>query len=73
MITPFLVLALVSVLAAVRGRPSDSPERRRLGTALVVAFVTMLVIVSAFFLPLWTGTPIPLDFLRMHYWLPSWI
>ena len=72
-ITPFLVLALVSVLAAVRGRPSDSPERRRLGTALVVAFVTMLVIVSAFFLPLWTGTPIPLDFLRMHYWLPSWI
>lgn len=72
-ITPFLVLALVSVLGAVRGRPSDTPERRRLGTALVVTIVTVLVLLSAFFLPLWTGTPIPLDFLRMHYWLPSWI
>ena len=72
-ITPFLVLALVSVLGAVRGRPSDTPERRRLGTALVVTIVTVLVLLSAFFLPLWTGTPIPLEFLRMHYWLPSWI
>ena len=72
-ITPFLVLALVSVLGAVRGRPSDTPERRRLGTALVVSIVTVLVLLSAFFLPLWTGTPIPLDFLRMHYWLASWI
>lgn len=72
-ITPFLVLALVSVLGAVRGRPSDTPERRRLGTALVVTIVTVLVLLSMFFLPLWTGTPIPIEFLRMHYWLPSWI
>lgn len=72
-ITPFLVLALVSVLGAVLGRASDTPERRRLGTALVVTIVTVLVLLSAFFLPLWTGTPIPLDVLRLHYWLPSWI
>lgn len=72
-VTPFLVLALVSVLGAVLGRPSDTVQRRRLGSALVVATVSMLVVVSAFFLPLWTGTPIPLEFLRLHYWLPSWI
>jgi dolichyl-phosphate-mannose--protein O-mannosyl transferase len=72
-ITPFLVLALVSVLGAVLGRPSDTPERRRLGAALVVTIVTVLVLLSAFFLPLWTATPIPLEFLRLHYWLPSWI
>jgi dolichyl-phosphate-mannose--protein O-mannosyl transferase len=72
-LTPFLVLALVSVLGAVLGRATDSTARRRIGSGLVVAFVTMCVLVSAFFLPLWWGTPIPLEFLRLHYWLPSWI
>jgi dolichyl-phosphate-mannose--protein O-mannosyl transferase len=72
-LTPFLVLALVSVLGAVLGRETDSADRRRLGGGVVIAFATMCVVVSVFFLPLWTGLPIPLEFLRLHYWLPSWI
>jgi hypothetical protein len=31
------------------------------------------VLLSAFFLPMWTGTPIPHWFVQLHYWFPSWI
>jgi len=72
-LTPFLVLAFVSMLGAVLGRADDPPQRRRLGRALVIVVLTMIVLVSALFLPLWTGAPIPVEFLRLHYWLPGWV
>lgn len=72
-ITPFLMLALVVVLRAVLGGPADSARRRRIGIAVVVSFVVAAAALSAFFLPLWTGLPVPIDFVRLHYWLPTWI
>lgn len=72
-ITPFLVLSLVLVLRAVLGGPADPAPRRRLGLAVVALLVVASGALSVFFLPLWTGLPAPIDFIRLHYWLPGWI
>lgn len=72
-VTPFLLLALVLVLRAVLGSPADPAPRRRLGIAFVAGLVCAAIVLSAFFLPLWTGAPVPIDYLRLHYWLPGWI
>jgi len=32
-----------------------------------------VVLLSVFFLPLWTGMPMPVWFLQLHYWFRSWI
>ncbi|MDO8338697.1 MAG: phospholipid carrier-dependent glycosyltransferase [Microcella sp.] len=72
-LTPFLTLALVAVLRAVLGGPADPAPRRRLALAAVALLVVVAVALSAFFLPMWTGWPVPIDFLRLHYWLPGWI
>ncbi len=72
-ITPFLVLALVLVLRSILGGPADPAPRRRLGLAVVGLIVVTAVALSVFFLPLWTGLPVPIEFLRLHYWLPTWI
>lgn len=61
---PFLVLALVAALAWLW------QQRLRL---LVVNFLIAVVLVSAFFLPVWMGIPIPEWFAVIHYWFPSWI
>ena len=72
-ITPFLVLALTIVLSAVLGEPSDPAPRRALGATVVLLFMIVVVAISAFFLPLWTGVPSDIGFIRLHYWLPTWI
>lgn len=61
---PFLVLALVAALAWLW------QQRLRL---LVVNYLIAVVLVSAFFLPVWMGIPIPEWFAVIHYWFPSWI
>lgn len=72
-ITPFLVLALTMVLGAILGAVTASPTRRAVGAAVVIGMLALVVAISAFFLPLWTGAPIPLDLLRLRYWLPTWV
>ena len=72
-ITPFLVLALTMVLGAVLGTATAPRTRRVTGAAIVFGMLALVVAISAFFLPLWTGSPIPLDLLRLRYWLPTWV
>lgn len=72
-ITPFLVLALTIVLSAVLGEPSRPAARRALGATVVLVLMVIVVAISAFFMPLWTGMPSDLGFIRLHYWLPTWI
>jgi dolichyl-phosphate-mannose--protein O-mannosyl transferase len=78
-ITPFLVLALTIVLGALLG-PSTQPDgapvdpaRRTAGLIVVIGVLVVIVAVSAFFLPLWTGAPTPIDQIRLRYWMPTWI
>jgi dolichyl-phosphate-mannose-protein mannosyltransferase len=42
------------------------------GLVIVVAFLCVATLVSAFFLPLWMGTQVPFAFWQLHIWLPSW-
>lgn len=70
---PFLILSLVYVLGLILGRAGDPPWRRRNGILLVGGFVVLAVLVSAFFLPIWTAETIPYNQWRLRMWMPSWI
>ena len=61
---PFLVLALVAVLVWLW------KQHLRL---FVANYLIVAAVVSAFFLPVWMGLPIPQWFAVIHYWFPSWI
>ena len=69
---PYTVLALVFVIGLVLGRRDDVQWRRVRGLAVVGIFLGFTVLVSAFFLPLWTGVPLTPMFRQLHFWLPSW-
>jgi dolichyl-phosphate-mannose-protein mannosyltransferase len=69
---PYMILGLVFVIGLVLGRPQDSTYRRTRGIGLVAVFLLLVVLVSAFFYPVWTGLQVPEIFARLHYWLPGW-
>jgi dolichyl-phosphate-mannose--protein O-mannosyl transferase len=69
---PFLVLALVLAKGLLLGRRTDETWRRVGGIRLVGVVLGAMVLVSAFFYPLWTGMQMPLEFIQLHYWLPTW-
>lgn len=70
---PFLVLALVYCLGLVLGRASDPPWRRRSGLYLVALFIAAVLLLSAFFYPVWAAETIPYDAWKVRMWMPSWI
>ena len=70
---PYLILGLVLALGILLGRPSDPEPRRVVGQRVVGVFLGLCIVLSVFFLPMWTGQPIPLWYTRLHYWFPSWI
>ena len=72
--TPWVVLTLTYVLGLfVDPHDSEAPGRRRRPILWVTAFVAVLVLISAFFYPIWTAWVVPYGFWHAHMWLPSWI
>lgn len=69
---PYLILALTLTMGVLLGRPGDDEWRRTRGIRLVAVVLVMIVLVSAYFYPVWTGMPAPELFVRSHYWLPGW-
>lgn len=69
--TPFLVLAVTLVLGLLLRW--GGPAVRRRNTVLVLGFVLLAVLVSAFFLPVWTAEQIPYEQWRLRMWMNSWI
>lgn len=69
---PFLLLALTFVIGLVLGNRGDPRWRRERGILTVAIFLIAVVLVSAFFLPIWTAQPIPPLLRQLHFWLPSW-
>jgi dolichyl-phosphate-mannose--protein O-mannosyl transferase len=69
---PFLLLALTFVIGLVLGKRGDPRWRRERGILTVAIFLIAVVLVSAFFLPIWTAQPIPPLLRQLHFWLPSW-
>ncbi len=70
---PFLLLGLVFVIGLLLGKRTDETWRRVGGIRLVAVLLIAMVLLSAFFYPLWTGMQVPLKFTQLHYWLPSWL
>jgi dolichyl-phosphate-mannose--protein O-mannosyl transferase len=70
---PFMVLAITAAIATLLGSPADPESRRVLGLRVVGAFLGVCVLLSLFFLPIWTGMEIPRWYLNMHFWFPTWI
>jgi len=70
---PFLVLALAMTLRIIAGRRDDPLYRRQSGERTVMIFLVFVVLVSAFFLPLWTGMSVPYEFWLLHNWMPGWV
>ena len=70
---PFLVLALVLALRELGGQRSDRLDRRQAGERTVFVFLTVTVLVSAFFYPVWTGMNVPYEFWLVHNWIPTWV
>lgn len=70
---PFLVIALAMTLRIIAGTREDPLHRRQSGERTVMIFLVFVVLVSAFFLPLWTGMSVPYEFWLLHNWLPGWV
>jgi dolichyl-phosphate-mannose-protein mannosyltransferase len=69
---PWLVMCLAYVIGLLVGPRSADPERRLAGTLLAGSLLTLIVLVSAFFWPIWTGQVIDVDQWEWRMWLPSW-
>ena len=68
---PFFVMMIALALSLLL-RPGRRPGPRW-GSALVLAYVTIAVAVSLFFLPVWIGDVISYDQWRWRMWFSSWI
>lgn len=69
---PYLLLALVFVIGLILGTADDPTWRRQRGLATVAVYLFSVVVVTAFFAPLWMATPITSEFRQLHFWLPGW-
>ncbi|WP_136055621.1 phospholipid carrier-dependent glycosyltransferase [Microbacterium sp. K24] len=70
---PFLVIALALTLRIIAGRREDPLYRRQSGERTVMICLAVIVLVSAFFYPVWTGMSVPYQFWLLHNWLPGWV
>ncbi|MCX6502051.1 MAG: phospholipid carrier-dependent glycosyltransferase [Microbacterium sp.] len=70
-VLPFLVIAIALAAREIAG--SADADRRLAGQRVVWAFLIVATLVSAFWYPVWTATPVPYLFWRLHNWLPTWI
>lgn len=70
---PYLILALTAALGMLLGTAADPESRRTVGIRAVGVFLGICVLLSLFFLPIWTGMSVPDWFFRIHLWLPSWL
>jgi len=69
---PTMILALTAAIALILRigeEPVADPVPRRL---LVGGFLVIVIAVSVFFWPLWTGIQVPYEYIRAHWWLPGW-
>ncbi len=72
-ILPFMLLALALTLREIAGPPGATAERTQAGRWVVLIFLAVATLVSAFYYPVWVGWEVPYDFWRLHNWMPSWV
>ena len=71
----FLILAVLLTLRLVMRRltPAGSPTYSKIAVTSALTFVVLVVAVSAYFWPIWTGEQISYDQWQSRMWLNSWI
>ncbi|MGO2660715.1 dolichyl-phosphate-mannose--protein mannosyltransferase [Mycetocola reblochoni] len=70
---PYLILALTAVIGIVVGTPRSPRHTRTSGLMLLAVFLAGVIVLSAFWYPLWTGMTVSYDFWHLHMWFPSWV
>ncbi|MEZ0447863.1 dolichyl-phosphate-mannose--protein mannosyltransferase [Cellulomonas sp. ICMP 17802] len=71
--TPWVVLTLVYVMGLVVGPKDLDPRGRRWAIIGCGLLVGLILLVSAFFYPVWTGWVVPYNFWHAHMWLRTWV
>ena len=69
---PFLVMLVAWALARIAQPPPLGGRFSPTGGLVVGFYLVAVLVVSAFFLPIWTGAPIPYVYWQAHMWLPTW-
>ena len=69
---PFMLLAAVVALQTIAGSPRDDRRSRTVVINIVAGFLGACVLVSLWFLPVWTGITIPTWYWHTTHWLPGW-
>ncbi|KAA9130681.1 dolichyl-phosphate-mannose--protein mannosyltransferase [Microbacterium caowuchunii] len=70
---PFLVLAIALTAREIVAGPGTSAERRVAGQRVILVFLVVVTLLSAFWYPIWAGLPVPYVFWRLHNWVPTWV
>lgn len=70
---PFLILILAGVLGLVLGHSGSSVRRKRVGLYFTGVYLVAVLLMSAYFWPLWTGQTIPYNEWLHHMWFSFWI
>lgn len=70
-IAPFLILTLTWALTRMVHPQGPLGRWSRSGTIAVVSFIAVCLVFAGFFLPIWTGMPIPFEYWQIHMWLPK--
>ena len=69
---PFMYLAAPIAIQTIAGAPSDNRRGRTIAINITAALLVAIVIVSIWFMPVWTGLQIPKWFWETTHWLPGW-
>ena len=70
---PFMVGMLAISLARLAGGPQDGVARRQWGIMMAGAFLLVVVAVTWYLLPIWTGQVLEWHDWHMRMWLPTWV
>ena len=71
--TPWVCLTLTYVMGLVVGPKDLEPVGRRRAIIGCGMLVGLIVLVSAFFYPIWSAWVVPYEFWHLHMWLQTWI
>ena len=73
-VLPFMLLALTFALRDISGARHTDSYRRTSGQRIVLVFLAVALVLSAFWYPILTGTSVPYYFWYSHSWLGNgWI
>ncbi len=70
---PWVTLTAVWALAWLALERGPGTRWRPHGWVIVGLAVAVVLIVAAFFAPIWIGWPIPFQYWQAHMWMPSWV